>query len=218
MQLREKINFVKSVLFEMYPDALTELDYENEFQLLVAIIMSAQTTDKQVNKVNKTFFTYLKSPQDGVKLWEDFIKHQIRSVSFFNNKAKNIFLTSNILTEKYHSNIPRTLEELVKLPWVGIKTAKVFLSVIENASYLAVDTHVHRVLNRLGLVKAKTPLETNRQAEKIFTDDDNALLHHTLIFFGRYHCTARKPRCSDCKLKEVCSYYKKEQKTLKKTK
>lgn len=195
----------------MFPDALTELEYENEFQLLVAIIMSTQTTDKQVNKVNKVFFTHLKSPQDGLKLWQEFIRQQIRSVSFFNNKAKNIFLTSNILVEKYHSEIPRTLEELVKLPWVGIKTAKVFLSVVENASYLAVDTHVHRVLNRLWLVKAKTPLETNRQAEKIFTDDDNALLHHTLIFFGRYHCIARKPKCSHCKLREVCNYYKKEQ-------
>lgn len=116
MQLREKINFVKSVLFEMFPDALTELDYENEFQLLVAIIMSAQTTDKQVNKVNTVFFGHLKTPSDGVNLGEEFIKNQVRSVSFFNNKAKNIFLTSNILVEKYHSEIPRTLEELVKLP------------------------------------------------------------------------------------------------------
>ena len=116
MQLREKINFVKSVLFEMFPDALTELDYENEFQLLVAIIMSAQTTDKQVNKVNKIFFEHLKTPSDGVNLGEEFIRNQIRSVSFFNNKAKNIFLTSNILVEKYHSHIPRTLDELTKLP------------------------------------------------------------------------------------------------------
>ncbi len=210
MKLREKIDFVKSVLFEMYPEALTELHYETEFQLLVAIIMSAQTTDKQVNKVNKIFFQYLKTPEDGIKLWEEFIRSSIRSVSFFNNKTKNIFATSKILFEKYHSQIPRTLEELTKLPWVGIKTAKVFLSVIENASYLAVDTHVHRVLNRLWFVKAKTPLETNRQAERIFTDDDNALLHHTLIFFGRYHCIARKPKCGDCRLKEVCEYYKKE--------
>lgn len=208
--LRQKIDFVKSVLFEMYPNALTELEYETEFQLLVAIIMSAQTTDKQVNKVNKTFFQYLKTPNDGIKLGEEFIRQQIRTVSFFNNKAKNIFLTSHILKEKYHSQIPRTLEELTTLPWVGIKTAKVFLSIVENASYLAVDTHVHRVLNRLWFVKAKTPLETNAQAEKIFTDDDNAFLHHTLIFFGRYHCIARKPKCSDCKLQWVCDYYKKE--------
>lgn len=113
---RQKINFIKSVLFEMYPDALTELEYETEFQLLVAIIMSAQTTDKQVNKVNRVFFRYLKLPEDGAKLGEEFIKQQIRSVSFFNNKAKNILATSKILFEKYYSHIPRTIEELTKLP------------------------------------------------------------------------------------------------------
>jgi endonuclease III len=116
MKLREKINFVKSVLFEMYPDAITELDYETEFQLLVAIIMSAQTTDKQVNKVNTVFFQYLKNPSDGMALGEEFIREKIKSVSFFNNKAKNILSTSNILVSKYDSQIPRTLNELIELP------------------------------------------------------------------------------------------------------
>lgn len=193
----------------MYPWAVTELQYETEFQLLVAIIMSAQTTDKQVNKVNTLFFKQLKTPEDAINLWEEKIKSYIKSVSFFNNKAKNIYASAKLLSENYGSHIPNTLEELVKLPWVGIKTAKVFLSIVYDASYLAVDTHVHRVLNRLWFVKTKTPLETNREAEKVFTEDDNAFLHHTLILFWRYHCTARKPKCEICKLQGVCHYYKK---------
>lgn len=193
----------------MYPGAVTELQYETEFQLLVAIIMSAQTTDKQVNKVNTLFFKKLKTPEDAILLWEEKIKSYIKSVSFFNNKAKNIFNTAKLLVEKYDSHIPNTLETLMTLPWVGVKTAKVFLSIVYNAPYLAVDTHVHRVLNRLWLVNTKTPLETDKAVEKIFTQNDNAFLHHTLILFWRYHCTARNPKCSICHLRNVCKYYKK---------
>lgn len=209
MNKREKIELVKKVLFEMYPGAVTELQYETEFQLLVAIIMSAQTTDKQVNKVNTLFFKKLKTPEDAILLWEEKIKSYIKSVSFFNNKAKNIFGTAKLLVENYNSHIPNTLETLMTLPWVGVKTAKVFLSIVYNAPYLAVDTHVHRVLNRLWLVNTKTPLETDKAVEKIFTQNDNAFLHHTLILFWRYHCTARNPKCSICHLKWVCKYYKK---------
>lgn len=205
---REKIEHIKKVLFTLYPDAKTELHYENTFQLLVAIIMSAQTTDKQVNKVNETFFQVLKTPQDGVKLWEEAIKKAINRVNFFNNKGKSIYKLCQLLSQAQWK-IPQKLEELVKFPWVGIKTAKVFLAVVHDAPLLAVDTHVHRVLNRLWVVKAKTPLETNAQAEKIFTTDDNAKLHHSLIFFGRYHCTARSPKCGKCELQDVCAYYKK---------
>ena len=191
----------------MYPDAQVELDFENEFQLLIAILMSAQTTDKQVNKVNKTFFQHLKTPADGVKLWEEWIRNYIRAVNFFNNKSRNIYKTCEILSKQ---NIPRTLEELVKLPGVGIKTAKVFLWVADNAAYLGVDTHVHRVLNRVGFVKTKTPLETDAKVPSVFTSDDLAKLHHTLILFGRYHCIARKPKCWDCPITYICGYKKKE--------
>ncbi|MCH2188900.1 endonuclease III [Candidatus Gracilibacteria bacterium] len=203
MNQRQKIDIFKQALYEMYPDAETELDFENEFQLLVAIIMSAQTTDKQVNKVNQTFFQHLKSPADGVKMGEEGIRNHIRAVNFFNNKAKNIFKTCEILS---HSPIPRSIEELTKLPGVGIKTAKVFLGVADNAPYLGVDTHVHRVLNRVGFVKTKTPLETDAKVAKVFTTDDLAKLHHTLILFGRYHCIARKPKCGDCPVKDICNY------------
>lgn len=209
MTKKEKIRQMKKSLFSLYPNALTELYYNTEFQLLVAIIMSAQSTDKQVNKINKYFFEVLKNPLDGVNLWEKKIKEFIKSISFFNNKSHHIFETSRLLVEKYNSKIPSTLSELVNLPWVGIKTAKVFLSIIYRAPYLAVDTHVHRVLNRIGIVKTKTPLATNNAIEKIFTAGDNVDLHHSLVLFGRYHCIARKPKCLTCQLNEICDFYKK---------
>ena len=120
----------------------------------------------------------------------------ISSVSFFNNKAKNIFKTCEILLKEHSSRPPKTIEQLIKLPGVGIKTAKVYLSVTEDAPYLGVDTHVHRVLNRVGIVKTNTPEQTDKLAEKILKNEDLAYLHHTLILFGRYHCTARNPKCS----------------------
>lgn len=207
-KLRQKIdNFIK-VVFDMYPDAKTELYYENEFQLLIAILMSAQTTDIQVNKVNSDFFKVLKTPQDWVKLWINKIKSYINTISFFNNKAENIFKTCNVLINKYNSKIPKDIKELTLLNWVGIKTAKVFLAIIQDAPYLWVDTHVHRVLNRVWIVKTKSPLETDKKAEKTLSKQDLWKLHHSLIMFWRYHCTARKPKCEVCKLQNNCNYYK----------
>lgn len=210
-KIKEKIEILKKVTYEMFPEAKTELEYSNPFQLLIAIIMSAQTTDKQVNKVNKIFFETLKTPNDWVKIWEKQIEKYINTVSFFRNKAKNIFKTCQILSEKNLEDFD-TLEKLTELPWVWIKTAKVFLAVLKDESYLAVDTHVHRVLNRVWIVKTKTPLDTNKKSEKIFTTDDLGKLHHCLIMFWRYHCTARKPKCETCDLKNVCDYYKKKTK------
>jgi endonuclease III len=207
MKLREKIDKLKIFVYELYPDAKTELEYENDFQLLVSIIMSAQTTDKQVNKVNKEFFKVLKTPENWVDLWIENIEKYIRSVSFFRNKAKNIFLTSEILSKNPIENFD-TLEKLTSLNWVWIKTAKVFLAVVKNASHLAVDTHVHRVLNRVWIVKTNSPLQTNNEAEKVLNWDDLSKLHHSLIMFWRYFCTARKPNCPECKLKDICNYYK----------
>lgn len=193
----------------MYPDAKTELYYNNEFQLLIAILMSAQATDRQVNKINRNFFEFLKVPQDWVDLGIEEIVMFIDSVSFFNNKSKNIFNTCKILKEKYNSKTPKTIEQLIELPWVWIKTAKVFLAVTEDAPYIWVDTHVHRVLNRLWLVKTKTPLETDKKISKWFTKDNHAKLHNTLILFWRYHCMARKPKCVECPFLKKCSFKEK---------
>lgn len=210
MKIQEKIEILKKETFKLFPDAVTELEYKNHFQLLIAILMSAQTTDVQVNKANKVFFQYLKTPQDGIELWVEKIENYIKTIGFYKNKSKNIFKTCEILIEKYNSTPPTTLEELTTLPWVGIKTAKVFLAITQDAPYLAVDTHVHRVLNRIGIVNTKSPLETDKRAEKIFTKQDLALLHHTLIFFWRYHCIARKPLCETCPMTEICKYYNKK--------
>jgi endonuclease-3 len=168
--------------------------------------MSAQATDKQVNIINRNFFQHLIKPQDWLDLWVEEITDFINSVSFFNNKAKNIYKTCEILVQKYNWVPPKTLEELTSLPGVWIKTAKVFLSVTENAPYLWVDTHVHRVLNRIGIVKTKSPLETDKKASQIFSASDLSPLHNTLVLFWRYHCTARKPKCYSCKIIDWCSY------------
>lgn len=200
----------------MYPENKTELKYENPYQLLIAVIMSAQTTDKQVNKANEKFFKVLKKPEDALKLGVDKIKEYIKSIGFYNNKAKNIYETSKILVEKYNWQIPKTLEELTALPWVWIKTAKVVSAILYNAPYLPVDTHVHRVLNRLWIVNTKTPLETDKQAAKILDKDATIKLHHSLIFFWRYHCTARNPKCEICPLKNICNYYKQHSLNTKK--
>ncbi len=208
MNLQEKINFIKNTLFKMYPENKTELKYSNDYQLLIAVLMSAQTTDKQVNKANEKFFQVLKKPEDALKLWVEWIKKYIKSIWFYNNKAKNIYETSKILIEKYNGKIPQTLEELTKLPGVWIKTAKVVLAILYNQPYLPVDTHVHRVLNRLGIVNTKTPLETDKKAAEILDKDATIKLHHSLIFFWRYHCTARNPKCNECPFTKICNYYK----------
>ncbi len=208
-KLKEKIENLKKETFALFPESKTELKYENNFQLLIAIILSAQTTDKQVNKATKNLFQKLKTPQDWVIMWENKIRNYVKTLWFYKNKAKYIYQTCQILSktpfEKY-----TTLEQLTLLHWVWIKTAKVFLAVTQDAPLLAVDTHVHRVLNRVWIVKTKTALETNNKAEKIFTENDNAKLHHSLIFFGRYHCTARNPKCKQCPLTKICDYYNKK--------
>ncbi len=210
MKISEKINILREETFAMFPDAVTELDYENPFQLLIAILMSAQTTDIQVNKANKKFFQVLKTPEDGISLWVAKIENYIKTIGFYKNKAKNIHTTCKILIEKHDSIPPKTIEELTKLAGVGTKTAKVFLAVTEDAPYLAVDTHVHRVLNRVGIVNTKTPDQTDKRAEKIFAHNKLWTLHNTLIFFGRYHCIARKPKCETCPVQSICRYYKKK--------
>lgn len=202
----QKIKEIIAYLDELFPNPKTELYYKNDFQLLIAIIMSAQTTDKQVNKINKTFFELFSTPRELYKLWEKEIKKNIKTIWLYNTKAKNIFLTSKMLLEKYGEEIPESLEELQKLPWVWIKTAKVWLSIIKNAPYLAVDTHVHRVLNRLWIVNSKTPLETDKIVEKKLKKEDLSRLHHTLILFGRYYCKSIKPKCKECMIIHLCSY------------
>ncbi len=206
-KIKKKLSLMWEELKKLFPNAKTELEYSNEFQLLIAIIMSAQATDKQVNKVNKVFFKYLKNPESWVDLWVEKIKTFIKSISFFNNKATNIYKTCEKLT-KLNSKIPENIEDLQLLPWVWVKTAKVFLSVTKNAPYLWVDTHVHRVLNRFWIVKTKNPLETDKLVSQVEMDLSYNNLHNTLILFGRYYSKAGDDDFSKSKDPEFCKNLK----------
>lgn len=209
MKKDDKIEILTKTLFEMFSQDQTELNYQTPYQLLIAVMMSAQTTDKQVNKANEKFFKIVKKPQDAIDLGVANIKNYIKTIWFFNVKANNIYKTSIILKEKYKNKIPKSLEELQELPWVGVKTAKVVCAILYDMPVLAVDTHVHRVLNRIWIVKTKSPIETDKIAAEILNKDASRKLHHSLIFFWRYHCLARKPKCIDCPLKYICHFYKK---------
>lgn len=212
MKRSEKIDFIFQVLEENYADATTELVYTTDFQLLVAVILSAQTTDKQVNKVTAKFFDTIKTPSDLLKLTLEEREKMISWVNYYKNKAKNIYATAKILASKKPYTIPNTLEGLMQLPWVGEKTAKVILHVLYEQPVIAVDTHVHRVANRLWLVKTTTPLKTSSLLEKIIPKHYKAFAHHAFILFWRYHCVARKPKCDSCPLIDVCVRYKQNNK------
>lgn len=209
MNKKEQIIFFKNKLQEIFPNAKTELYYTNNFQLLIAILMSAQTTDIQVNKVNKEFFKVLKTPKDWLNLWIEKIEKYINSIWFYRNKAKNIYKTCEILNKSDLSNF-NTIEKLTTLPWVWVKTAKVFLQIVYDMPFLAVDTHVHRVLNRTWFIKTKTPKETDKKIEKKYSKDIIYWLHHTLVLFWRYKCKARSPECDNCFFKSYCKFYNKK--------
>lgn len=201
------IDFLFQILNEKYPDAQTELNYWTDFQLLIAVIMSAQSTDKQVNKVTDILFKKIFQAKDIIDMWLDDLTDAISSVNYYKTKAKNIYLTAQLL-ESDSNLLSSDLDSLMKLPWVGIKTAKVVSHVLFWAKVIAVDTHVHRVSNRLWLVNAKTPEKTSELLEKKIPNHYKSIAHHGLILFGRYHCTARNPKCPTCPFSDFCQYYK----------
>lgn len=216
MNRKEKIDFIFQTLWKQYSDATTELFYTTDFQLLVAVILSAQTTDKQVNKVTAAFFDIIKTPHDLIKIKPEKRETMIAWVNYYKTKAKNIYATAKILAEQSWNKkvytIPNTLSWLMQLPWVGEKTAKVILHVLYEQPVIAVDTHVHRVANRLWLVKTTMPLQTSELLEKVVPKHYKTFAHHALILFGRYHCVARKPKCESCPFTHICVWYKEQQK------
>ena len=238
-----KIEAILDTMHELYKDfPLTELNYETPFQCLIAVMMSAQTTDIQVNKVTDTLFKKIKSPSDILKMWKDELWERIRTVGLWTSKRDNIIATSEILVEKSlktnkqkkvtsvdiwssiheklickDSNevvqerwyyIPDTLESMMELPWVGLKTAKVVLYVLFRQKRVAVDTHVHRVMNRLAVINTTSPDISSKQLEKIIPDEYKQKAHHSIIYFGRYLCKAKKPECERCPLSKHCKWYK----------
>ncbi|MFW5851482.1 MAG: endonuclease III [Bacteroidota bacterium] len=190
------------------PHPTTELHFTSPFELLVAVILSAQCTDKRVNQITPDLFSAFPTPKKMAQTEVAEIYEYIKSCSYPNNKAKHLHTMAQALVESFHSQIPESITDLESLPGVGRKTANVIANTLFNAPTIAVDTHVFRVANRIGLVKnAKTPLETEKQLLKNTPKAYIHEMHHWLILHGRYTCIARKPKCSECGLQKVCDFF-----------
>lgn len=194
-----------------FPQADTELEFSNPFELLLAVVLAAQCTDKRINQISPALFERYPDPEALANSSVEEIFTYIRSVSYPNNKAKHLFGLGVKLVEQFNSEVPGTMEELQSLPGVGRKTANVILSVIYNQPAMAVDTHVFRVSHRLGLVgpKAKTPLAVEQELVKNIPEEMIARAHHWLILQGRYICLARKPQCGKCQITHFCKSFEK---------
>lgn len=184
----------------------TELIFKNPFELLIAVILSAQTTDIQVNKVTNKLFKVAPTPEDLAKLSLTSIESIINKIGLYKNKAKNIQQTSQILINEFSSQVPRKREDLERLPGVGRKTANVILNTIFNEPVIAVDTHIFRLANRINLGQGKTPLEVEKKLTKTTPKEFLKDAHHLLILHGRYTCKAQKPNCLSCCINHLCEY------------
>jgi len=211
MTKKERYQHILDYFQKNVPEAETELLYDNPYQLLVAVILSAQCTDKRVNLTTPAIFEKYPVPQKMAKASFDELFPLIRSISYPNNKTKHLIGMANMLLDKFGGEVPMTVNELVLLPGVGRKTANVITSVIDQQPNMAVDTHVFRVSKRLGLVtqKASTPLAVEKELIKHIPKELVHKAHHWLILHGRYVCLARNPKCEMCVLKDWCSYYSK---------
>lgn len=204
---KERIQRLLAILEAHHPNATTELNFGNHFQLLIAVILSAQCTDKRVNMVTEGLFARYPDAEAMARLSEEELLQEIKSINFAPTKAKNVAKTCRLLLEQHGGEVPRSREALEALPGVGRKTANVVLATAFDVPALAVDTHVFRVSKRLGLAKAETPEETERQLERLIPREKWSLAHHWLILHGRYTCTARKPLCERCPLTADCPEY-----------
>jgi endonuclease-3 len=207
MTKKERYQFVINYFVQNKPDAKTELLYDDPYQLLVAVILSAQCTDKRVNQTTPLIFETYPDIKSLSQATPEALFPLIKSISYPNNKTNHLIGMAKMVMSDFEGKIPMTVNELMKLPGVGRKTANVITSVIDNQPNMAVDTHVFRVANRIGLVSAKTPLETEKQLVKNLPKDLIYVAHHWLILHGRYVCVARKPKCEICGLKSICKYY-----------
>ncbi|MBP1613845.1 MAG: putative endonuclease [Bacteroidetes bacterium] len=208
MRKKERYERVIAWFQENVPVAETELHYNDPFELLIAVILSAQCTDKRVNMITPKLFSDFPTPEALAASTPEVVFEYIRSVSYPNNKAKHLVGMARMLTSDFGSQVPAELEQLIKLPGVGRKTANVIQSVVFNKAAMAVDTHVFRVSNRIGLTtNSKTPLATEKELMKYIPKKLVPIAHHWLILHGRYICQARTPKCEECGLKPMCSYY-----------
>jgi endonuclease III len=213
MTRKERFRIVTEYFQKNAPNAATELIYDNPYQLLVAVILSAQCTDKRVNITVPAIFSRYPDPQTLSTATFDELFPLVKSISYPNNKTRHLIGMATMLVEKYNGEIPLTVKELIELPGVGRKTANVITSVIDKQPNMAVDTHVFRVSARIGLTQnAKTPLAAELQLLKYLPPEQVHIAHHWLILHGRYTCIARNPKCGECGLQNVCRYYTTQQK------
>ena len=202
----EKIAFLNEVLGAAYPNPKSELHYESPFQLLIATILAAQATDRQVNIITRELFMRAPDAESMSRMELDEVKNLVHSINYYNNKAKNILEVSRILVERFQGMVPGTRDGLESLPGVGRKTANVVLSNAFNLPVMPVDTHVHRVSNRIGLVCTAKPEQTETELMKIIPEAWVIPFHHYLLLHGRYTCKAKKPDCAHCTVISICNY------------
>jgi len=215
MLKKERYQLFVSHFSATQPNAETELHYNNPFQLLVAVILSAQCTDKRINQVTPALFQRFPNAKALAETTPDIVFDYIRSVSYPNSKAKHLVGMANILLNEFNNEVPSDIKDLQKMPGVGRKTANVIASVIYNAPAMAVDTHVFRVANRIGLTAGKTPLAVEKDLVKNLPEHTIHVAHHWLILHGRYICVARSPKCSICEITHFCKYFQKNSKITK---
>ncbi len=194
------------ILRERNPEPRTELNYSTPFELLVAVVLSAQSTDAGVNKATARLFPVANTPEKMLNLGEEGLKRYISTLGLYNSKAKNLIRTCRILVERHGGRVPRTRKELEALPGVGRKTANVMLNVLYGEPTIAVDTHIFRVANRTGLAPGKTPLAVEKALAARIPEEFLRHAHHWLVLHGRYVCTARKPKCASCPVFDVCKW------------
>lgn len=202
--MKKNILLINNYLDELIPNPICELNYQKDYELVIAVMLSAQTTDKGVNKVTSILFQKYNSLEKLASSNIEDIKEIIKPIGNYNKKANNIIEISKILINKYNKQVPKTYEELEVLPGIGRKSANVIRSEIYKIPSFAVDTHVIRVTNRLGLVKTKDPVIIEKELEKIFKKSDWIRKHQQLVLFGRYYCKAKNPDCQNCKLLNIC--------------
>ena len=213
MRTSERYKLLIEYFSKHQPEAETELVYEKPYELIVAVILSAQCTDKRVNIITPEFFKLFPDEKSLAKAEFEDVFSIIKSCSYPNNKAKHLIGMAKTLVEKFDSVVPSDIEELQMLPGIGRKSANVIASVVFNKAVIAVDTHIFRVSDRIGLsTNAKTPLETEKQLTKHIPEDKRAIAHHWLLLHGRYICKARKPDCGNCGIKTFCRFYENNKK------
>jgi len=203
---KEKRAAIYRRLRDANPSPTTELTHHNPFELLISVILSAQATDISVNKATKKLYPVANTPAAIAELGEIGLKRFIKTIGLYNSKGRNIIRTCQILLEKHNGEVPRNREELEALPGVGRKTANVILNTAFGEPTIAVDTHIFRISNRIGLAPGKTPLEVEKKLLKFTPDEFKKDAHHWLILHGRYVCKARNPECADCCIAELCEY------------